>query len=149
MGRGKSRRKAEKRKGLMQRFSVSFQNAGKGPNLDVVKEYHERVRAESWAQSVPVTKGISIERYAVTKKMEQMWQGMRHQGIQNYRHITLIEVAHIKLKMFFGLDRYFFVQENTMKKEVKKSIIYKSRERAMFVYKTNRIMWDAPTALPS
>lgn len=66
------------------------------------------------------------------------------------QHITMLCSDFYKLELFYSSDckKYFFIESDMIDGRMRKSIIYKSRDRAMNVFRGDTIQWKQVSNLP-
>lgn len=73
---------------------------------------------------------------------------MRGQKVIAAYKIPIIKQQNRALHIHVSGNLYFFVEEEFFRGYYRKSIVYKTKERAMEVYKLDKISWIERGALP-
>jgi hypothetical protein len=118
-----------RQRGIMKPRSVAFQSSGKGPNITVLAEYHERSKSLQVDESLhlelnrlfgievresPYPRGvveISKERQAVLNTIAQPWAGDRHHGMSTFNHKELRRRGKwYRLGVYFFMNKAVFIE---------------------------------------
>ncbi len=147
----KNRTKRRKQKGRLKRWSqLGYVNTGHDPGHQLSLEARHRAKglsidAKEMAYldaKYPSANQISPRRQAVLDRIREL--GLEEPSIQ---HLVLSTHTFGYTKLLFQGPRFFFVKENTVKKEVRCSIVYTTYDRAIEVYNNGQIRWIAMSGL--
>lgn len=136
------------RKAYLKRFSAEYINTGQ--QMDKGNRGYEIARSlphaatKSIGQPLPVTKGyvIDFERKSDIPRVEvlkQIWQGKFRQGTNHVISLCIQESNLVSLKLILCSEQIFFLKHDKMRKNISRSIMYPSKERAMMACRQNRV----------
>lgn len=159
MGKARPRKKGY-RQGHLKRFHGEAINAGQRFNPKLVGEHYDvfnaRARAKSIADCPVMDYSKKQEHFrqsavlnlepedVVLVRLKGMWQTDFWQGVYEFRRQNIYLSEQRNLFLFFHGKEFFFVAEYPLRKEVKRSVIYHSREVAFMHMDAGKICWIHP-----
>lgn len=154
-GKGNRSRVSKQPIGYDRDTGESFPNPVRAAHMAVKRMAEEipptRILNASYWDNVPVPPSeAKAEDGVITKQYDpapprfrvmQKWASLfgRGHGEEEFHEVKLLNSHKRKLSMFFSGDKYFFLEEKAFL--VKRSIIYPSRDRAMFAFRRDQIVW--------
>lgn len=114
-----------KRRGKHKTYSKAFVNAGKGPNQERMAEYYGRVKSMERGEDV-------LKRCKLPVVLKD---------IPRDQKIVYVDDTFGKLSLFFHAEMWVFVEEDKIKKTVRRSRIYSNKRIAVAVMDACSITW--------
>jgi hypothetical protein len=121
------------------------------PNKLVIREYAQRVN--SACEEIPLTRGLALENYALKddkdcppivvamRKLVEIKQSTWKQWVEEYTPVVMNKSKWREVWLLFTRNRYFFYEYNKITNMISSSIVYGSRDQAMYAYNNHDIFW--------
>lgn len=135
-----------RRRGRFKTFSKGLISTGQGPNGNVIAEYVARARINPKQAALdarfPGAGGTAPKRVEVLKKLEKMLNSTPVE-----RSVILFNGRFKRISLYFTEDHtiFFFMEEWIGTDQVRRSITYSNRTRAMQVYRAGKVVWVEST----
>jgi len=148
----KSRNKAGRR-AYLKKFSSGYVGVGRTPNINYMREVNSRMTSISQEKPEPPLSELTLKRWMnapVGKQpggvfhlniMARLRQSAFHQSIDKFHYIVYKDNMGLKAYLFFFGNEFFWVLEDKILHEMKRSIIYNSKQRALMRWDTKTIVW--------
>jgi hypothetical protein len=119
-------------KGVLEERRATIRSAG------AVHPHSLKVREP---EKVPKPFGIFVNRGCL--EIKKSWQSLNaKQGLETWHARILVSSPRRQLKLWFYAREFYFTEETPRgAPDCKKSIIYRSLQRAMHVFETDKIFW--------
>jgi hypothetical protein len=89
----------------------------------------------------PPVRGATQPMRERTEAIHKLWQGDRSQGLEAFNRIKIYAGKMSSMDMFWSGTKFFFLRKDLIKNIATRSVVYPSRERAMFAYEQGAIDW--------
>lgn len=148
------RRKMVKRSGLAKRFSSSYINTGSYMNKVGMESLYSGSKLPLDSDGFLVTLFGKATNNGGQPRIEAL--ALREKIIQQIdpkRHFRVLETEKLRVLLYYinPVNGFFFVQYEKETGIVRKSLTYKSKQRAMRYFRANDVRWiekfQAPTVL--
>lgn len=115
-------------------LSKAVINTGRGPDKERMQSYYDRV--PDYSKELPVTIGLTGPMQELVDNYDRIVRGNT-----NIRRISLVDDAFARLDLLFVDRTYMFIEQDVLKKRMRRSITYSNRGIAMAILEADSITW--------
>jgi len=138
----------ERARGVMKRFSADTVKAGSRPNPDIVQWY------KNAAESLKIGVGVDFEDLAKANapKVEANWERIQLKNARpEWLNCRLVDDGFLRARMYFQLspERCCIVCLDKRTMKIRRSVVYRSRDRCLARWKDGSIDWSPEHFHPS
>jgi hypothetical protein len=109
-------------------------------------EVWEKIRVlEKYLQNnafVPPVHGATQPMRERVRTLHKLWQSERSQGLEAFNRVGIYAGKFSSLDMYWSGTKFFFLKKDLLEKTATRSVVYSSRELAMFARHTDTIHWE-------
>lgn len=87
----------------------------------------------------------ALAKSADVGKFQELWQSVFQTGISPTNFVTYPSSASRVLRLFFSGQQWMFVEHDFQLSIIRRSIIYRTSDRAKLRFETNSIVWVEPS----